>query len=93
MTKKLTEQPNFYKVEGKMIPARLTIVERETFVRGLGVPRPQAAVFAMQDRAASMAAKLATLVELSGNEELIKKADEVLRTWNAECDEFFRVKS
>lgn len=81
--------PVMYVVRDKSIPARLTLTEREIFVHGAGVPRPAAAVLAMQDRAASLAAVLATLIERSGQADLVAQASKVIEKWNAECDEFF----
>jgi hypothetical protein len=89
---KLAVTPMFYKVRDQLIPGKLTIAQRETFVQGLGVPRPQAAVFAMQDRASSLAGQLAGLIERSGDPLLVAKAEELIARWNDECDAFFRVR-
>lgn len=81
-----------YHVGGKVIPGRSTIQERETFALSAGLPRPLAAVMAMQDRASSLANVLGTLVAQSGNQELIAKAENLIATWNDECDAFLSMK-
>lgn len=81
-----------YQVGGKTIPSGTTIVERNAFARNAGLPPHQAAVIAMQDRAASLAHVLGTLVAQSGNVELTAKADRAIAKWNDECDAFLRMK-
>lgn len=81
--------PVIYVVCDKAIPPRLTLIEREVFAHGAGVPRPASAVLAMQDRAASLAAVLATLIERSGDAGLVEQASQAIEKWNVECDEFF----
>lgn len=80
-----------YTVGGKIIPGRTTIKERETFARAAGLPRPQAAVMAMQDSASSLANLLGTYIALSGNQELIAKAENQIAKWNDECGAFLNM--
>lgn len=89
---KLAVLPISYEVQGQLIPARLTILERQTFVLGLGVPKPQAAVFAMQDRAASLIGVLGSLIAQTGDAALIAKAERLTAGWNDECDAFFHIR-
>jgi hypothetical protein len=81
-----------YHVGGRTIPSGTTILERNAFARNAGLPPHQAAVIAMQDRGASLAHVLGTLVAQSGNLELTAKAERAIAKWNDECDAFLRMK-
>jgi hypothetical protein len=93
MTRQLAVPATCYKVGDKIIPGRLTLDERNTFAIGAGVPWPQAAAIAMQDRAGSLVNLLGCLVAQSGDATLIAKAEGYIEKWNAECDAFFRIKN
>ena len=80
----------YYEIRGHAIPARLTLVERETFCRGLGVSPQVSALFALQDRGASLGNQLAALIERSKDAALIAQANTVIEKWNAEVELFFK---
>lgn len=81
--------PVMFCVRDQSIPARLSLADREVFAHGAGMPRPAAAVLAMQDRAASLAVVLGSLVERSGRPDLLASANQAIQQWNAECEQFF----
>jgi hypothetical protein len=91
MTQGLNVLATCYRVGGTVIPARLTIQERDTFARGVGLPPHQAAVIAMQDRASSLANVLGVFIQQSGNPDLIAKAERAVAKWNTECDAFLKM--
>lgn len=91
MTDRLAVDAVCYRVAGKIIPARLTVLERVTFARGAGLPPHQAAVMGMQDRASSLANVLGVLIAKSGDPELIRSAERLISKWNDECGDFLNM--
>lgn len=83
----------YYEARGQGIPAGLTLLERETFCRGLAMPATDSVVLALQDRAASLANQLAHIVQSTGDPELVGRASRVIEKWNAEVDAFFAAHS
>ena len=81
--------PVMYKVRDKVIPENLTLEQRQIFVSGLGVPTDKAAVFAMQDRSASLIARLLRLIEKTDNDAAKEAAYIHVELRNKECDAFF----
>lgn len=81
--------PVMYKINGAMIPGGMPMQDRSAFIRGYGIPADAARALAVQDRASGMLMALSTLIEQSGNAELIRKTNNIVTKWNAECDEIF----
>lgn len=82
--------PAMYKVAETIIPPRLSIQEREIFLRGLGVSESTAKVVAVQDRASSVIGQLTRLLEQSNDPRLLAEANRVVLRWNEECDAVFQ---
>jgi len=86
---RLNVAPRFYKYQNRAIPNGLSMVEGARYLVGCGAPTPTAGILAIHDSACSLAVHLAHLVQQSGNQELMRKAEREIQKWNDECEEMF----
>jgi len=87
---KLNVIPRYYGYKSHTIPRGLSALQSMRYIMGCGASTATASTLAIHDRACSLAVRLATLVEQSGNADLKRRAELEIQKWNDECDELFQ---